>query len=165
MSIFHRNFPFILSYLWWFRKKSDEKSLTTTYSVWFLLTTTIYCGNSLKFWLFTGSSSLCLKNLLKTNGYAEFDYITQEAEQCRVKCLPHHPLGCLRALPVEAKRKCRHAVPRLSKRSVDPVIGALWNSAAQTPTGYFTGVGNLLSYWGLPRSSGRWYWGERHNHQ
>jgi len=28
---------------------------------------------------------LCLKNLPKTNGYVEFGYVTQEAEQCPVK--------------------------------------------------------------------------------
>ena len=50
----------------------------------FLLTTTIYCGNNKKFWFFTRSSSLCLKNLPETNDYVEFDYVTQEAEQCSV---------------------------------------------------------------------------------
>jgi hypothetical protein len=30
-------------------------------------------------------------------------------------------------MPVEAKRKCRHAAPRLSKRNVDAAIGAPLN--------------------------------------
>ena len=28
---------------------------------------------------------MCLKNLVKTNHYVAFDYVTQEAEQCPVK--------------------------------------------------------------------------------